>query len=468
MDKKSKSALYLSTEALVLMLLPLLLYILGLDFLMILTIEVFVVLCYLCIKNLYSNIFFLGFLLSFFVFLMSGDIASSIFGKYYYIQFDEVTTRHCWTALLISLSFLYIGYLCKIKFTHISVKGLSTEANIEQIKNAAKVVYYLTYGIMLANTIDKVVFVANNGYVAYYSSYNSFLPIIIAKLGDFTPIALCIFLATFPSKKEASVPIRLFLLYAVISLLIGARGGLVYNSVFLFGYMLYRNKHNDENEIWVSKKTILVLVASIPFLLVLLFLYGYVRLGNDVVYESFGSTLVDFFVNIGSSSKIIKYGYEYQDAIEKFKFYSFGDTLNYFKYGRLFNWFSADAIPSTHSAQFALEGHSFEAFLSYHFMKMQYLNGEGGGSSFIAELFADFGYIGIAIGSFIYGMIFKSLSNLNRKSWLSTAVKLYFFLSLIRAPRGSYDGFIAGVVNITFWIVIIGVVLLSKVKKRGE
>ncbi len=451
MNSKNRSATFLLMKIFLLIFVPFILCLFDLNILMILTVEVFVVLCFVCLKDINSNIFFFCFLLSFFVFLMSGDIVSELFGEYYYIRFGKDAVNHCWITLLICLGFLYLGYKCK-RNKDVSVQ-IVTEKNLK-IKYSAKVIYYITYFVLIFNTIDKIIFVARNGYVAYYSSYNPWLPSIIAELGDFSPIALCVFLATFPTKKECKMPLISFCIYAVMTILIGSRSGLIYNIVFILGYMLFRNRHDKDSNIWISKHMVVFLCCLIPFLLVFLFVYGYIRLGQNVVYESFFGSIVDFFVNIGSSSTVIKYGYLYDDAIENFKFYSLGDTLNYFRYGRLFNLFSLDNIPSTHSAEFALEGHSFDAFISYQFMQAQYLKGEGAGSSFVATLFADFGYLGVAIGSFIYGVVFKSLSNLRENKWLSNAIKLYFFFSLIAAPRSSYDGFIAGIVNINFWLLI--------------
>lgn len=465
MNNQRKLGVYFATKVLFLALLPIILYLLGLDIYIVLATEVLAILIYRCLKDISSNIWFFCFLLSFFVFLMSGDIFSELFENYYYINFSEEATRHCWIAILISLIFLYFGYITKRKPSQYKIKTAFSSIDVTKIQNSAKLLFYITFCILLFNTLDKIQFVARYGYVAYYMSYNSILPSTIAELGDFTPIALCVFLATFPRKKDARFPIALYFVYAILSLVIGARGGLVYNAVFLIGYMIYRNSHDKNGEVWISKKIIVLLCISVPFVLVFLFLYGYIRLNQDVVYKSFGDTLVDFFVNIGASSKAIKFGYECKDTIETFKFYSLGDTLNYFKYGKLFNLLDLGKIPSIHSAQFALEGHSFDSYLSYQFMHDKYLAGEGMGSSYIAVLFADFGYIGIALGSFIYGRLFKAISYLNVNSWLSTSIKLYCFLLLIKAPRGSYDSFLGGIININFWVVILGIVFISRYVK---
>lgn len=466
MEKPQKRGLYNFFVLFVLGALPIVLHLLGMSFLTIFATAIIAIMICHCLQDLSSNVFLLCFLLSFFVFLMSGDIVAELFGEYYHLRFSQETTRHCWVAIVISLIFLYIGYMSKRKVSQFKLKTIFSNFDVSKIRNASKWIYYVTFCVLLFNTLDKIQFVSRYGYIAYYLSYDPILPTVIAELGDFAPISLCVFLATFPSKKEAMRPIVLYFIYACLLILVGARGGLIYNAVFLIGYMLYRNRHNSNSEVWISRKTLILLCASVPVVLVLLFLYGYVRVGADIVYDSFGDTLIDFFVNIGSSSTVIKYGYESRDLIETFKFYSLGDTLNYFKYGTLFNLFDLDSIPHRHSVQFALESHSFDTFLSYHYMRDRYLNGEGMGSSFIAILFADFGYIGVAIGSFLYGRLFKSMSYINNDgSWLCSTIKLYFFMLLIKAPRGAYDGFLSGIININFWLLIFGIMFVSQYVK---
>lgn len=441
---------------------PLYLYMQSVEMWLILSVVAFAALCFVCFRNFNENIFFIFFLVSLFIFLISGDLAEAFFDKRYYLQFSDAAVKHSHFAIFLSLIFVFIGYsVKKVPEKKTVVLNESQQIYIASIRYSAKIVYYVTWLILAFNKVDEILFVTRYGYVSYYTSYSPLLPNIIAQLADFAPIALCVFLATFPVKKECKLPIVLYFIFAVMSLLMGQRGGLIYNVVFLLAYIFYRNKRDKNVCVWITKRAIVLLCVSVPFLLVGLFLYEFVRNDMAVEYTSFGDTLVEFFVNIGSSSKVIKYGYEYQDAINEFKFYSLGDTLNYFKYSELFHFFDSDPIPASHTAEFALGGHSFSSFLTYVTTKESFLDGHGLGSSYVAVLFADFGYLGVAAGSFVYGILFKSISSLSEANWLTSAIKLYCFLYLVYAPRSSYDGFIGCIVNVTFWIVIFGIWLFA-------
>lgn len=432
----------------------------------VLTMVVFFALCIVCFADLSTNIFFACFLLSFFVFLISGDLAEQIFHRQYWLQFGKSANEHSRICILISLVFMLFGFILtkssgNLRFT-LGVKKERGKEHIESIKKASKWVFYLTYWILLFDTFSKVLFVAVNGYVAYYTDYSSPLPMIIVKIGDFSLIAFAVFLATFPSKKECRMPMVLYMLYSAAQFLMGQRGGLVYNFVFVFGYLYYRNDHDNGGKIWIHKFTVGGLIVCMPIVLVFLQLYGYIRSGVEIEFDSFVDSLVDFFVNIGSSSKVIKAGYVYQDSIPGGKFYSLGSVLNYFKYSPLFNFFSQDKISVSHTAAYALEGHSFGEMISYYYMRSYYFAGEGSGSSFIAELYADLRYVGIAIGSYVYGIIFKKISYLDSNNWLATAVNLLMFMYTIKAPRGEYDGFLACIINLKHMAVILLILIMAE------
>ncbi len=438
----------------------------GADIWMILSVSVIMILFFMCLRDINAHGFFFFFLASFFIYLMSGDIAELFFDKKYHLQFGKDAVVHTHICLFVSLVSIWLGYIFTsskrnmAKFDALG-ENESTPVIVAKVKKASKLVYGVSFFILLLNTIDTVRFVAANGYVAYYTSFDPILPSIIIEIGEFAPIALCVFLATFPTKKESSIVIKTYLIYAILLLFVGSRGGLIYNVIFVLCYCFYRNYTDRGHTVWVSKKLVTMMLLAVPFLLSFLFLYEYIRTGREVEFSSFGETIVDFFVNIGASSKVIKYGYEYAEEIPKWRFYSLGETLNYFRYGTLFNLFDLSSIPARHSAEFALESHSLDALISYLSMESQFLSGHGTGSSFIATLYADFGYIGVSIGSFIYGWLFKKMSYLNHKSWLSSSIKLYMFMALLEAPRSSYDGFIAGIVNVNYFLIMVFIYMFA-------
>ena len=428
---------------------------------MAMSVGVMCVLCLLCLKDFGRNCFFFFFLASFFVFLMSGEIAEVLFDRHYYMQFDADAVLHSHRCILISLVFILIGYRFTAPVSRVNralkpVFLFSDRAVISRVAQVSRWVFWVAYSVLMINTVDTVIFVMRYDYVAYYTQYDPFLPMLIGEVGDFAPIALCVFLATRPSKKRALPVMAAYMGYALLSLLIGARGPLIYTAVFMVAYCFYRN-YTDRKKgvVWIPKLAVVVMCAAVPFLLAFLFLYEYIRTGRPVEFESLGSAIVDFFVNIGSGSKIIKLGYVHRDQIPDMRFYSLGGTLNYFKYGTLFNLFSLDSIPAAHSVEYATQSHAFTAILSYLHMPESFLAGHGTGSCYIAELFADFGYLGVALGSAVYGWFFKKLSSLRVQNWLLAGAKLYVFFEFLEAPRAGYDGFISDILNVNFIAVIV-------------
>lgn len=436
---------------------------LNADVWLLMSVVVFGILMMICINKITTNCFFMFFLCSLYIFLLSGDIAEIIFKEYYYIQFDMSATIHAHRSIFISLLFILVGFAvtpaCKIKRCNIEVRQSKEPSFKSNLQFVAKLSYFATYIFAILYLIDNIKYVSDNGYFKFYSSYVSGMPMIFVKIGEFMPLTFCLFLATMPSKKESLGTIISFVVYSFISLLVGSRSTVVYNLVFIFCYFLYRNYIDKGKDVWVTKRIAYVLLLCIPFLLNFLFLYDYIRTGTDIKYGSFGDTLISFFVNIGSSSKVIKYGYIYSHNIPKYRFYSFGETLNYFKYSKLFN---SGAIPSRQTAEFALESHSFSSLISYLVMPQGYLQGHGTGSSFIAELYADFGYCGIAVGSFIYGCAFKKICTNNGGSWLFTTICLFTFFDFLASPRASYDGFFACVFNLSNIAYVVLIIIISK------
>lgn len=429
----------------------------GVDVFSVATTAILLIAIFLCFKDINRNIFFVLFLCSFYTFLISGDVAQVFFNKtyYQYLNMPEEAIRHSHIATLISIFFLFVGYFVTKTNNLSSQSSEECSSKMASYRKITLLIFYVSYAVLLFDTINILLFVLSNGYVAYYSSYKSVLPDIVVSIGDFCPMAFCGFLATFPRKRKAVLPIILYLFFAIVCLLMGQRGGIVYITSFIFSLCLYRNKYYSYGQKWVKKRLVLFLLILVPFALVAFQLITFIRNGSEIVFNSFGETLGDFFINIGSSSKVIKNGYLYRDSISSFKFYSFGDVINYFKYSRLFTWLTGINPPSIHSETFALEGHSFDAFISYMYMRTQFLNGEGSGSSFVAELYADFGFFGVAAGSLFYGFLLKKISHFDRNNWIMTTIKLYMLLYIFKTPRGNYSAPFGMVINVSFALFVL-------------
>lgn len=447
---------------------------------------VFYMLFFIAMQKGKRNIFFFFFLASFFIFLVSGDLFEQLFNEYYWIRFSNEANLHAHICILMSVLAMGIAYYFSPSFALAKIKPLkqkellSTEIdaipiaeeqnkmstnNIKLIRFVSIVLFGVAYLFLSINSIHKIIWVSNNGYVQSYLAYSPLLPSILSEFGDMSFLLLIVFLATMPERKHCIIPLVLWLIYISSSLLTGGRSTFIYGAVFVISYVVYRNKHYSYGKVWLPKKIIIVFIALTPFLLIFLKIYENLRVGYDAPTDSLFTTFIRFFVDIGSSSKVIKYGYEYKDVIsQNFKLFTFGEIVNYFKYSPIFNWFSQ--APALHSVEYATEGHSFAHYISYLVMPSEFLNGHGTGSSFIAILFADFGYVGVILGSALYGLYFKQWLNFDNLNWVGKTMMLYSFHELLIAPRGSFDSFLSVILNVKFILILVAVYLGALLLKK--
>ena len=99
-------------------------------------------------------------------------------------------------------------------------------------------------------------------------------------------------------------------------------------------------------------------------------------------------------------------------------------------------FFGCEDLGSTNSAKLALEGFSYTHAMSF-FAHPNYLGGEGYGSSYILELYADFGVGGIAVGSLLLSCALRALSCAMGRSWFWGTVALISSMSVFHMPRGT-------------------------------
>jgi oligosaccharide repeat unit polymerase len=434
-----------------------------------LTMLIFVVAVAYTTGNLSKHIVFLAFLISFFTFLLGNQFVETYFGYKYWISFSEASESHANFCLLLSLIFLFIGYLCGMKGNRgsIAIPGDNNSTHLNELKikrtqKAALFVYWPTYILLIATCIDIILFVSRHSYIEYYISYSPHIPVILQKLGEMAPFCLFVYLATMPTKKQCRLPLVSYFLYGIISLGTGKRFISIVVLLTILIYLVIRNRVMSNGEVWFKKRYWAYIAISLPFIISGLFVFEYVRTArvSEFHFIGFGNTLLNFFQSVGASTKVIKWGYMYADQIPSGKFYMLGSTLNYLKY----NFLNAKLLGYSigHTAEFAMGGHSFSDVLSYIVYPTRYLAGQGVGSSYIAEAYHDLGYFGVILINFVYGFILRNWLTFDRPHIWKTAISLYIISAFLKAPRGSADAFIPLVLNIKLLFIIILIIVIRK------
>ena len=436
----------------------------GLNALLLVTCLLYAAILYYALKEIHGRIFLLCFLLAFFTFLLSGEIL----GRYFHVfstTFSEKIEQHTDLCLLLSLAALFAGYAVSEKYGHrIRIVTPSSRKRrldydgvyCRSVRTISRHLYFVTFPIWVFVLWRQVSYVQAYGYEEYYLHYSSGLPQIVHTVANMALPALCVFLATMPSKKEARLPLILYLARAVFSLGTGRRLSFMIGLLFVFAYLVLRNRYPSRGEVWLSKRAAIVLIAAVPFLLAGMYLFEYIRSDTAVGSSSQFNPLFGFFARQGVTVNVIKYAERYKDSMNPNAFYSLynstkflqTNTLNKYVFGLNFGYLS-----SGQTVEAALNTNSLANFLSYKISQKNYLSGVGIGSCYIAELFADFGYAGVLLGSFLFGWLLETLYRhavTSRSIWL-TAIGLYVAEFLIRANRSTFDAFLAEPLYFSFW-----------------
>ena len=180
--------------------------------------------------------------------------------------------------------------------------------DLGKIRFISKILFYICIVAFIAVTVEKILFRQIYSLQAYYAYFDALsnLPIIIVKISDSHLIALCMFLATKPTKKEAQIPLVVFLIASALTLLYGVRNVLLLNVMFLVIYFVLRN--GDGEEVWLPRRTVIIGVILSPVVIVLLQAFDVFRRSIAFnlfdIKELFSFSLVRvFFVSQSVSSK---------------------------------------------------------------------------------------------------------------------------------------------------------------------
>lgn len=431
-----------------------------------------------CFDSFNDNIFLFGFLICFFTFLLGGQVINSI-SKVYGYNFSDDIERHTNVVLSISLLGLMVGYILSDRAGKSRRRVSNCVFNYDcskylNVRYLSKNIYYLTYAFWIITLLDVIKYVIQYGYTSYYLYYSSRIPAIIRLVGYMAPMALFIFLATMPQKKEARMPILLYVVYVLLTLGTGRRVNFMTGLLIIFAYMLIRNVVNPGEKPWITKKAVFALVLSLPVLITIMYLFEYIRSDSYVGSASDYSPLLGFFIRQGTSINVIKYTELFSDRLNPEAHYSLYNLIKWLQgSGSILNHLFSlnfDFPMGKQTALTATQGTYLADFVSYNANKSTYLTGMGYGSCYIEELYVDFGYFGVFCGNFIYGILLCSLmkNSLRNHSIWKAALGLYIVDLLFKAPRATFDAFLGDPLYVECWGTLLLVFVVVKiVRNRG-
>lgn len=428
--------------------------------------------CY-ALLDVTGNSFFLCFLACFFTFLLGRRVIYRVTGESSsdFSPWVESRTDFKLAVGLFGLLFGYmlLDFLTRKKGGKKPSKFVVRKKKAAEIRAISKLLFYCAFPCWLYTMLDVAFFVLRNGYAEYYVSYSSSVPTLIRLIGTTAPMFFFVFLGMMPRKREALLPIALYLVYAVASLATGRRLTLITSLVIIFAYCLLRNKAPNRKETWISKKILLGMCVLVPLLLMAMYLFEYIRGAAAVGNASDNHPLWGFFIRQGVSVNVIKYAQAFEEKANPQACYSLYSTLKWFDDSFLAKLLGVD-LPYEFGKQtplVAFRGTSLAHMVSYYANRRSYLAGMGYGSCYIAELYMDFGYWGVWLGNVLYGAVICLLLKRAPQRgyrWVY-AIGLFVCNSLFVAPRASFDEFFAKLLYVDCWAPLALLLLLAYNKK---
>lgn len=440
--------------------------------------------CYLW-DEFQKNILLIMFQLTFFLFLISGVFIQTFNQENYFTMFNSsviAETMICyWMAA--SSMWIYIWLHSRIRIKNFSRENITDERQIGTIscsgyqfngalQKISKWMFYICSVAYAANIADKVVFRFTHTLQAYYAGYVSSLPTLIVKLGDCFLISFMLFLATKPSKKRALFPIVIYVLLSLMTLLYGVRNVFVLNIMFLIIYGTTRNLDNKEK--WITRKMVNIGIVFLPVSIILLQAFDAIRrnagFSIDLLGELFSWDLVkEFFISQSVSSKILPNAIINMDVLGGQPVpYTFGTLYTYLTQNMLVRFFTGQAAYTANSVEGAFQSGNLGSRLAYEMYEETYLTGTGMGGCFVADLYVDFSYIGIIIGTIILMMFINILS----KGYFTASPykDAFMFVGwrwILYTPRDSYFSWAMQAFSFMNIIYVIAVYLLvSEIARR--
>lgn len=295
----------------------------------------------------------------------------------------------------------------------------------------------------------------------YLADSSSYTPWIVSTLEAMAPFMLCAYLATMPRRRGAVACLVVYVATTLPMLMIGSRSDFVIAFLFAALYFVFRAV-TDKNEIWISRRLIIACCVAAPIGIAAMGIMDYLRAGAETNLD-FSGLIVDALYKQGVSFTILGRAYDVNDQIQElgFRFFSMGGLIDTFTQGFIGQtFFGFTQLPTTNSYELATQGWSYAHAMSF-FAHKNYLGGEGYGSSYLLELFADFGYGGIAVGSLILGSGLFALSRSLGRGWFWGTCALTAASRVFHMPRGYYDEWISYLWSTRFLLAIAALIVIS-------
>ena len=393
------------------------------------------------LRDIKNRIALAFFLVAFFTLLIGQDACIAYLGMPASYKYLLPANNFAYLCVIVALAGVWSGYQWKkrspvriyLPFEKVGYSG--------RFRQFCAIMMATCFAASVVCVVIKILFVRDVGYVDSYSASlgGAGVPAVLAYIGAFFSMSLFLYLSTKPKRSRALLVLGMYELYGILTLFTGQRYPFVGINMMILLYIVLRSR--DERG-WISRKFIILVICAAPFLIIFLSMYSSIRAGRESEYKNGMEALLGFFYSQGISLNVVKEVKYYAAQLNDLKLCSFSHVRSTLLENVIIRHIANIKVYSGNSIETALYGHSLAHRLSYYTYGNAYLMGRGIGSSYVAELYHDFGYMGVFLGSAVYGYILRAVSDLSFRSPFQDAILLSMTYALFFAPRAEFDLFI--------------------------
>ncbi|MCR0206927.1 O-antigen polysaccharide polymerase Wzy family protein [[Clostridium] innocuum] len=420
----------------------------------------FIINCLYSIKNLNKSYFFFMLNLSIFLFVLSRPFISMLRGDEWW-YFSKNTVANSLNILYFSFLSLFIGSILysKIRKNKLTINEKEKIYNTGNLNIVTKKITFLICIICIACDIfveiEKIIVLGGHDYASMYLGYQSQLPYFIIFLSQCLTYSICLFLATLPNKRMSIIILLIYVCLSIPVFIIGSRNSLIIRGVFIITYFVIRQFLSKNEQLWITRKTRITVIILIPIIIVTMGAYNYIREDSKASSSSITYLAVDFLYKQGTTYDTLCQSIEYKDKLPKHESYTFGSVIDQLKHGKLTRlFFNTKDLGTGNNILLAKEGNSLAHHISYIVLGNAYLEGHGRGSSYLAEVFLDFGYLGVIVFNFCLGALTIAILDFLKKGFLARFFCLISSTSFIALPRDTSLCFINYIFSIQFIFIL--------------
>lgn len=430
-----------------------------------------IVMFFFCVRDFSKKFGLVLFFITMFTFLVGGAFLPLISGESDWqsglAEHEYIVACNC---LYFAVVFLIVGYAFwgKVK---IKISLRNRKEGIFQLLEDTNFFIYkmqkIVFGIFIVSTLiailgesDRLLYSIQHGYMALYTDYSQSGWVQRARIISTT--SFFIGLATRPKKRILYIYLILGIVNPLFEMMEGARSQFMMYVLFVIFYLytLPNFKNGNSSQYNDKKRLYYLIFAGILislFVIPALYTYGYTRVGREYEQsETIFGYIFDFFKGQSGSFAILGYAERYKGELPGIC-YSFGTIIDRI----VGNNYVANTVDA------AVKTNQFGAAITYAIKPYSYLHGVGLGSSYIAEVFYDFGYIGVIIVNFLIGGVLNKLSNWNQNSIFKQSIMYILFYYMLTIPRSSLMNPIVQLISISTIMTIVTVFGFSH-KRKGR